>query len=265
MNNKKFLNRGNTNATIIAVIAVLGLLAVLAYTFYSNSKTKITVNVGDNSIDMELDNSQLKAVEILNLLFNEQNRKRETQALLKEFHNVYYAYDPLITEELAKLKGDEDVAQKLRELLSDLQGPFHRKYHKFYNIEDKSIIDAIEKLGYDHQVSSALRDLMVHAKGPFKEIAKPMRFSVPGGNRIQVGKGASCRSNPYFRRTVKIFDQTKTRMADIIVEQSFDCPVSNDTEESELIDLIQISFQDMKKLVGDAAIPKFEPGFAKFE
>ena len=269
------------NNIVIAVLLTVGLISILIYTDVTESKTKVTLNIGDNSVDLELDNSELQAVEILNLLFKEENRKRETQALLKEFYDVYYVEDPQLVDELAVVSGDARISIELRQLLKELRGPFHRKFHKFYDIEDKSIINAIEKLGFvadtgignraavhDNRLIRGVEeyvigDLVVHAKGPFKEVARPMRFSVPSGNKISEGKGASCRSNPYFRKKIRIFDQTKTRSADILVEYPFDCPVSSSDEESELIDLIQISYTDMKNLIGDSPVPKFEPGYAK--
>ncbi len=250
---------------LIAAISIIGVMSILVYSYYSNSKTKITINVGETSVDMELDNSQLQAVDVIKLLFKNTDRKRETQALLKEFYSVYHSKDPQLVEEMATLKGEDDLSVALRKLLEDMRGPFNRKFHKFYDVEDKSIISAIETLGFDHPVADALRDLVVEAKGPFKEVAKPMRFSVPSGNSIPAGTGASCRSNPYFRKSIRIFDQTKSRSVDIIVERPFDCPISSVSEESELIDLIQVSYSDMKKLIGQASVPKFEPGFAKYK
>jgi len=258
-------NAAKSKTLLISVIVIIGLLSVLSYTYYSNSKAKVTLNLGDISIEMDLDNSQLQAVEVINLLFKDTDRKRETQALLKEFHSVYNSHDPQLAEEMATLQGEDRLSVGLRKLLEDLRGPFNRKFHKFYDVEDKTIISAIETLGYDHPVSDALRELVVEAKGPFKEVAKPMRFSVPGGNHIPIGTGASCRSNPYFRKSIRIFDNTKSRSVDISVERPFDCPVASENEVSELIDLIQVSFLDMRKLIGSASLSKFESGYAKYK
>lgn len=248
---------------LTALVIIAGLIAVLIYTNFSESKSKVTLNIGDNSVDIELDNSQMQAIEILKVLFQEENRKRETQALLKEFYDVYYVKDPQLVNELAAMNGSDQISKELRQLLKDLRGPFNRKFHKFYNIEDKSIINAIEQLGYEHPVSEALRELVVHAEGPFREVALPVRISVPAGNKISKGTGASCRSNHFFRKSVRIFDQTKTRSVDIIVDKPFDCPVSSAGDKSELIDLIQVSYEDIKELIGNSAVTKFEPGFAK--
>jgi hypothetical protein len=60
-----------------------------------------------------------------------------------------------------------------------------------------------------------------------------------------------------------VYDKTKTHSVDIRVDKSFHCPVSSSDESSELIDLIQMSYKDIKKLIGDASLLKFQPGYAQ--
>lgn len=251
----------NKQAFIFGGIILLLIVAIVTiFTYYSQSKSSVQIKLGNNSFAVDLDNQKTDAKTILKELFNGDDRSRETLALLKEFHDVYHIKDDTLVHRLEQLENDSVPSVGLRQLLEKLRGPFERDLHTFYNIHEKSIVEAIEKLGVDHPVSKALRELEFYAKGPWGEEAVLVQLSVPKGNRIPKGKGASCRSSDFFSREVTILNMQQNRMVDIMITGSFPCPKIKGQKNKKLQNLIQLSYSDMKKVMGDVPILKVQSG-----
>ncbi|MGR5221843.1 hypothetical protein ACPV4B_16575 [Vibrio parahaemolyticus] len=249
----------NRNYAIAAVVIIVVLFVVFLYGTGNSGALKL--KVGDSELEMKVEDNTLSIKEMLELLLKDEDTKRESAALLKEFGNFYKPTDPALIQEIAQQNIKSEVSQQLRSLLYDLKGPFVRSAHTFYDVEKVQIVNAIETLGFDHPVSLKLRELLRYRKGPFEEHAKEILVSVPSGNRIPSGRAASCKGNEFYRREVKIFNHQRTHSISVYVSGSFPCP--NKDPDSEINHLIQLSFNDMKNLIGDSPIRKKETAFAE--
>ena len=245
----------------IAIIIIVGIFSFVL--FESKRPGSLKLQLGDNQLEMSLEGDTLSVKKMLDLLFKDDLVKRESGALLKEFGNFYQASDPSIVEVIEDQDIESAVANKLRQLLYRLKGPFDRSKHTFYNVEDVQMVDAIEKLGFDHSVSKELRELLIYRKGPFEEQAVEIRISVPAGNRIKEGRAASCKGNDFYRREIRIFNHQRTNSISTFVSGSFPCTKKETDSKNDITKLIQISFSDMKQLIGDSTLSGKELGYAE--
>jgi hypothetical protein len=268
MSDNGALTGGNEQKTklgvhITYVFALIVIVVVFSVLLERTGKTgSLKVQFGESMVEMKLDEGKASVKELLDFLFGDEVRQRETKALLKEFHHFYKVTDSELISEIEVQQGTSEVSEELRGLLYGLRGPFERSLHTFYNIERLDIISAIEKLGFDHPISNGLRGLLNYRKGPFEEQATQILVSVPKNNLIKTGRAASCKENKFFRRSVRIFNKQLTRSIDVYVSGRFPCKVLDDGA-SALGNLLQLSFEDMKELIGDSSLMGKEIGFAE--
>jgi hypothetical protein len=222
----------------------------------------LKIQIGDSELDISLEGDSLSVRNMLDVLFKDDETRRESSALLKEFGGYYEPADPAIIEVIAQQDVQSEVSVRLRNMLNNLRGPFDRSLHTFYDIQDTEIVDAIETLGYDHPVSDQLRELLAFRKGPFEEKAKEVFLSVPAGNNIPIGRAASCANNEFYRKEIIIYNKLKTNSIFVYVSSRFPCP-ELENGESNLNKLIQLTYDEMKKLIGDSPLSEFEMGFAE--
>lgn len=242
--------------------AYLGFIALIAGAFLyvvliGGRSGSLQIIVGDNQVDMNVSGRSLPIEEILQNLLSEENEER-TLAILRKSADLYLPSDPAIVAAIAKQGVDSEVANGMRGLLYSLDGPFQRSQHTFYDMEDIGIMKAIEELAFDHVVSQSLRNLVARRRGPFETRATEVLLSVPEGNRIPEGVGATCDSNRFHREDITVFNAQRSKSVDISVTNYFPCPEADDP----MAKLIQLSYVDMRKLVGLSPIAHTENGYA---
>lgn len=253
-----------TNPHLIYGVSIVIIVIIFSFILYKSEKSgTLKLQLGDNQLEMSIEGDTLSIKNMLDHLFKDENTKRESGALLKEFGSFYQPNDPSIVAIIEKQDIGSEVANKLRTLLYGLKGPFQRSAHTFYNVENVDVVDAIEKLGFDHAVSKELRELLVYRKGPFEEKAEEVFISVPTGNKIPIGRAASCKGNKFFRREIRIFNTQRTNSISTYVSGSFPCPEIENDNNNKIGKLIQISFSDMKKLIGESPLVAKETGYAE--
>ncbi len=248
---------------IYAVVLIIVVVIFSALLYKAEKPGTLKLQLGDNKLEMTLEGDELSVKKMLDILFKDKEAKRESSALLKEFGDYYQPTDPSIVSALEKQNKESEVSKELRTLLYNLRGPFDRSTHSFYNVEDVHIVDAIEKLGFDHAVSKELREMLIYRRGPFQEKAKGIFISVPAGNRIKKGRAASCKGNEFFRREIRVFNVQRTNSVSVYVSGSFPCPETDSENPAEISKLVQLSYDDMKLLIGDSPVIGKESAFAE--
>ncbi|WP_444928978.1 hypothetical protein ACJJIF_14095 [Microbulbifer sp. SSSA002] len=247
---------------IYGSIIVLVVMSFCLLLYKNESNGSLRVKVGNNELELQIDGDS-RAVSIrrvLNQLFQDEEASRESKALLKEFGNFYLPTDPELIGEIEKQPLQSEVSERLRELLYGLKGPFNRQAHNYYDIENVQIVDALSGLEFNHPVSKGLRELLIYRRGPFEERSKEVLLSVPAGNNIPAGRAASCRGNDFFRREIRIFNAQRTHSISVFVSGSFPC---NTDTANDIHRLIQLSYADMKNLLGDSPMGAKEPALAE--
>ncbi|WP_445359181.1 hypothetical protein [Microbulbifer sp. ANSA005] len=259
------MSAGKPNRNIHIIYGSILVLIVLSFCFFLYKSEKIgslRIKVGNSELELQVDgnNSAVSIRSVLGKLFQDEEARRESKALLKEFGNFYLPTDPELIGEIEKQPIKSDVSQRLRELLYGLKGPFDRKAHSYYDIKSVQVVDAIRGLEFNHPVSKGLREMLIYRRGPFEERSKEVLLSVPAGNSIPSGRAASCRGNDFFRREIRIFNTQRTNSISVFVSGSFPCTAdtSNDIHR-----LIQLSYADMKNLLGDSPVGAKEPALAE--
>jgi hypothetical protein len=142
-------------------------------------------------------------------------------------------------------------------------GALLKEFGSFYQPSDPSLVTVLEQQDIQSEVAKRLRNLLYSLKGPFEEQAKEILLSVPQGNRIPAGRAASCKGSTFYRREIRIFNLQRTNSISAYVSGSFPCPEVEIDDQKEIGKLIQISYLDMKKLIGDSTLIAKEPGFAE--
>lgn len=241
---------------IIAVVLVVGIFAFAVVK--SNQPGILKLKIGENELEMTMNDGSVTAREMLELLFRNDDAKRESIVILREFGNLYQPDDPMLVDVLAQKDEDSEISKKLLGLLNRLDGPFQRSRHSFYDINDVTLIDAIEQLPFDHPVALKLRILLQKRKGPFVEQFQEVQISVPEGNRIQEGRGAACTGGKFYGRELKIHNQQRSAQVSVYVSGRFPCE-----PDSELHSLIQLNSEEMSKLLGHTAFLRMEVAYAE--
>ena len=244
----------------VLIISIIGVFALLIQE--KGRKGSVTIKYRETTVEMHIEDGTTTVKNLLDFLFSEEDRKKETMALLKEFYRVYDIADTALISEIEKQKGSSEISEELRGLLYELRGPFERSLHTFYNIEKPDIVSAIEKLGFEHPVSEGLRSLLNYRKGPFEENAAIVFLSVPQGVPIKLGRAASCKNNKFYRRCIRIFNKQRTRSIDVFVSGRFPCPENSETN-GDIFKLLQLSYEDMNNLIGNSPLMEKETGYAE--
>lgn len=248
---------------IVYGIFILLIVGIFSYVVLVGNKSgSLKVIIGDTEVDINLAGDSLSVRSMLDTLFKDDDTKRESTALLKEFGGYYEPADPAIVEVIAQQDVQSEVSVRLRNMLDNLRGPFDRSLHTFYDIQDADIVDAIETLGYEHAVSYQLRELLAYRRGPFEEKAKEVLLSVPEGDNIPSGRAASCTSNEFYRKEIRIYNKLKTNSVSVYVSSRFLCPEIENGDDN-LGRLIQLPYEEMEKLIGDSPLAELESGFAE--
>jgi hypothetical protein len=73
---------------------------------------------------MHVRGREVELTAILNALFQDDEKSRATQALLREFRRYYQYDDPLLAEVIGALSSDHPLSRKLRQLEEEGKGPF---------------------------------------------------------------------------------------------------------------------------------------------
>lgn len=266
MQPKDVASRGdNANATksnytkvlLIKVFALVVAFVFILFAFNRPSQSTLKIDIGGQIIELGIQNDEVKISVLISKLFESEVSKVQTEALLREFHKLYYIEGHNLVNIIESIDENSFLSQKLRELLGGLRGPFRRDLHSFYNIQDTEIAEAIEKLGYDHKVSVALRKLLIYRKGPFASQEKEIIITLPSGNEIKEGFAASCRQNEFYRENIRIFDSKRRKSIDVYVRN----PIGCSSEQIELFNLIHLSQADMQKLLDGSPILKHQKAF----
>lgn len=246
---------------------VLGVLALTVFGVIAANQTtqssNIKINVGENSIEMGFEKDGLTLRQILDELFKDETKRRETYALLREFNEVYELNDEHLIHRISREPGNTALADRFRRLLFRLQGPFDRDFHKYYNVEQESVVEAIADLDYDHKVAKRIRELRNESKGPFEERIKPVRIGILDDDKIAKGYAAVCRDGDYFREQIYLFEPNYEK---IIVVNAFEprpCPRADVVRSDAKPPLVRISRADARRLFGDRALSEVEAGFAQ--
>jgi hypothetical protein len=254
-----------TKNGLIAIIFVLTLsIGGFVFATYSPGKTgSLNLQLGEYVVEMELDEGELSIRDLILQFQRDEDVKRESQALLREFGGYYQASDPNVVEAIAVFGSDSEVAEKLHQKLSDLDSPFERESHFFYDVQDTSLVYALENLDFDHAVSQSLRQMLNERRGPFEESTKEVLLSVPAGNNIIEGRAAACKGGAYFRKNLAIWNLDRTREIDVWVSGQFPCTEDELDPEHTLSKLIQLSYADISRLLGPSPLSETEPALAQ--
>lgn len=121
--------------------------------------------------------------------------------------------------------------------------------------------DAIERLDYDHPVAKRLRELQEDAKGPFQERFFEVKVSFTDNPALENGSAAVCKYSEFYKRRVMIFN--KAYQHPIPVMASHSLLLCNPPGTTDVHPIIQIHFNDGKKLYGEITPNKQEDGIAQ--
>lgn len=243
----------------VLALAIFGVIAAKDTTQSSNIK----INVGENSIEMGFEKDGLTLRQILDELFKDEDQRRETYALLREFNEVYELNDERLIHRISREPGNTALADRFRRLLFMLQGPFDRDFHKYYDVEQESVVEAIAGLDYDHKVARRIRDLRNESKGPFEERIKPVRIGILEDGKIATGYAAVCRNGDYYREQIHLFEPNYEKIITVNAFEPRPCPSIDPTHEDANPPLVRISRADARRLFGDRALSEIESGFAQ--
>lgn len=264
MEQKKTQSRSRT---VLFSGLVLGVLALTIFGVIAANKTtqssNIKINVGENSIEMGFEKDGLTLRQILDALFNDEEKRRETYALLREFNEVYELNDEHLIHRISREPGDTTLADNFRRLLFRLQGPFDRDFHKYYDVEKESVVEAIAGLDYDHKVAKRIRELRNESKGPFEERIKPVRIGILEDGKIATGYAAVCRNGDYFREQIYLFEPNYEKIIAVNAFEPRPCPRVDATRADTIPPLVRISRADARRLFGDRDLSEVEAGFAQ--
>lgn len=246
---------------------VLGALALTVFgVIAANQTTKssnIKINVGENSIEMGFEKDGLNLRQILDELFADEERRRETLALLREFNDIYKVSDKRLIDRLSREPGESSLSGNFRRLLFDLQGPFRRNFHKYYDVEQVSVVEAIAKLDYDHEVARRIRELRNESKGPFEERIKPVRIGVSNDGAIASGYAAVCRDGDFYREQLYLFEPSYQKLISVNAFEPRHCPKTDTAGHNAEPPVVRISRVDAERLFGDRILGEYEAGFAQ--
>lgn len=243
----------------VLALAIFGVIAARDTTQSSNIK----INVGENSIEMGFEKDGLTLRQILDELFKDENQRRETYALLREFNEVYELNDERLIHRISREPGNTALADRFRRLLFMLQGPFDRDFHKYYDVEQESVVEAIESLDYDHKVAKRIRDLRNESKGPFEERIKPVRIGISEDGKITAGYAAVCRNGEYYREQIHLLGPNYEKIIAVNAFEPRLCPSIDAAGEDANPPLVRISRADARRLFGDRDLSEIESGFAQ--
>lgn len=253
--------------TVLYSGLVLGALALTIFGVIAAKDTtkssNIKINVGENSIQMGFEQDGLTLREILDELFKDEKKRRETYALLREFNDIYELNDEQLIDRISREPGDTPLADNFRRLLFDLQGPFGRNFHKYYDVEQASVVEAIAGLDYDHKVAKLIRELRNESKGPFEERIKPVRIGIMEDGRIATGYAAVCRNGDFYREQIYLFEPNYEKIITVNAFEPRVCPKTDSTPADANPPLVRISRADAKRLFGNRVLSEFEAGFAQ--
>lgn len=231
------LTRISPGTTLVAVtIALFSVLVIVMVNKGVFNTGKLTLRMGDKgAIDMEVRGNELSLEKLVRKLSENKEDAELFQAVMK--HSSYY------------------------------------KVTHLSKINDPSLVDEIQQLDYSDPVSERIRQLAEDFKGPFHYTSR-VKFSVPGGNSIPVGKAAVCVNSPFYSSpSFKKYLFLSTKRAYqlgysdqlVAVEASnyFRCPREEINKPNPNEKLVQISYVDAKRLFGDGPIRAIEDGHAE--
>ena len=240
------------SGTILLIILVVGVFNPELLKFLSGN-IKIVLDFGNKQeTTLNVTNNTIPINNVIQQIFNDEATKRLFLVLLKEERDLYQPTDPEIVKAIGELKYDDKVSEGLRKLSTSHIGPFEEQ-----GTADEPDASSEKK---NPETKVRIRD-QPDKKDQSNNIEQrtEVSLSVPAGNRIKQGKAASCRDNQFSRQDVKILNEQQKKSVTVFVGNSFDCP----EKYKYLKDLIQLSYADMKELIGPSPLHRLEKGFAQ--
>jgi len=188
------MNIGNFKTTTLVAGVVLAIVSVFFKLMKShNGDGSLTIKAGYNAFNMDFAGNELELTELLNELSQDFQQWNDTKAILRESYGLYEIDDSYLVDRLRKEYGSTLTAVALRELLSDLKGPFLSEYHDYYDITQREINIAINSLDYDHTVAKELRRLRDRKAGIFEERGVEVKVSFLTQGGVSDGQAVLCK------------------------------------------------------------------------
>lgn len=249
------MNIGNFKTTALVAVVILAIVSVFSYLMKSsNGDGSLIIKAGDNEIKMGFSGNKLELTELLIRLSQDFQQWKETKAILRESYGLYEIDGSYLIDRLRKEQGDTSTAVAMRELLSDLKGPFQREFHKFYDVTHLEFVTAINSLEYDHTVAKELRRLRDRATGIFEErgVEVEVSFLTQGG--FNDGHAVLCNGSQY--RGLDLLLLNPSDLQKIIRVIALDTSLCIKPPNGEVVDLerVQIKPTDGRKLFGNVPL-----------
>ncbi len=204
-----------------AVMFAAVLLAIVAmfmnFMHSRNGDGNLVIRSGDNEFQMGFSGNELDLDDLLEKLSQDPRQWNATKAVLRHTYDLYDINDTHLVDRLRKESGDSTTASAIRELLSDLKGPFQRKFHSFYDVTQTEIVTAVQDLDYNHSVAKEFRRLRDQAEGIFEERGIEVEVSFLHEKNVNDEHAILCNGSQYrgldllllnpddYQKIVKVF------------------------------------------------------------
>lgn len=246
---------GNFKTTALVAGVVLAIVSVFFNLMKShNGDGSLTIKAGDNEFNMDFSGNKLELTELLNKLSQDSHQWNDTKAILRESYGLYEIDDGYLVDRLRKEYGSTLTAVALRELLSDLKGPFQREYHDYYDITQREIVTAINSLDYDHTVAKELRRLRDRKAGIFEERGVEVEVSFLTQDGVSDGQAVLCNGSQYQGLDLLLANPSDLqRIVSVFARNTSPCIKP---PNGVIVDLerVQIKPKDGRKLFGNVAL-----------
>ena len=247
---------GPNHHLIVAMALVVVVVLFVGMVWVTEGNGKLIIKMGESEVHMDIENTVELQV-LLAQLFKDEQRQRETIAILKEFYHLYKRDSLDLIDTFRHEPGDTELSRRLRDLLVALQGPFQQAYHHFYDITQPAIVDALVALGYTHPVAEKLRQLQEQAQGMFEErgIYVTIAFLAEG---LVEGNAVVCTGSPYRGRDLLLINPTDLhRTITVFARDASHCITVSASNDDEMFP-IRIHLSDAKRLFGDRGLGNAE-------
>lgn len=249
------MNIGNFKAAALVAAVVLAIVSVFFNLMKShNGDGSLIIKAGDTEINMGFSGNKLELTDLLIRLAQDLQQWNETKAILRESYGLYEIDDSYLVDRLRKEQGATPTAVALRELLSDLKGPFQREYHNFYDVTRTEIVTAINGLDYDHTVAKELRRLRDRATGIFEERGVEVEVSFLTQDGFHDGQAVLCNGSQYRGLDLLLLNPSDLqKIVRVFARNTSPCikPPNGDVVDLERV---QIKPTDGRRLFGNAAL-----------
>jgi hypothetical protein len=243
-------------SAVIAICVVLG--TVVYFTIHDSdgiANFKVKIGSSEVAFNVNKDNS-IDVKDLLSRIFSEESRK-DTTILIGAKYGLRAIDDPALITKIKELPGNDITSIRLRELLTNLQGPFKRKFHSFYDIQSMELGDAIAQLNYNDRLSQKIRRLLRRSQGPFNFPEKKVKFLIKENPSLEHNIVAVCPQSDFYLESLLVTDEQKTNLATVTAGARIPIGCTPEVEE------IQISEDTAKILFAKENLHNENFGFAK--